>query len=104
MVLLEEEESRRVDTESMSRVKPAKMLKLRELPITSDKMRLCCGGGGGVVEPSSEGGSWMPGVLVSDWSMMGTCCGKEWRWADEKTVSARRDDAILYVRIFGVKT
>lgn len=35
---------------------------------------------------------------------MGTCCGKEWRWAYEKTVSARRDDAILYVRIFGVKT
>ena len=95
MVLFDDEESSRVETESMSRVKPAKMLIWRVFPITSEMIRSPLGPGGGE-EPSAEGGSWMPGALVL--SMMGDCL----REAYEIAESARRVDAMLCVRMFGV--
>lgn len=64
--MLRPAESRREETEEMSRVKPAKTLMLRWEPITSERITSPLGGpeDGGPSCPSFVG-SWMPGFMIA---------------------------------------
>ena len=59
-VVLREVVSSRVDTEGVSRVKPAKMLMLRAVPMMSERITALSGwgdAGGGFVDLEEEGGT-----------------------------------------------
>jgi len=86
-VVLRRLASRRVATLEMSRVKPAKMLVWRELPMTSERITAACAEAGGVVElEEEEGGGWGLGVLAF---MMG-CWSREGCLAVEGLVKKGR--------------
>lgn len=66
--MLREESSKRLEMGAKSRVKPAKMLMLRSLPRTSDRITVLSSAG---VDVEEEGGG-MAGVRSGE--LMGYCC------------------------------